>query len=51
MLKTLIFIFSIGMFFYVLLGIHFEEKSLAQLIGVTYQQYQGKTAKVIPKSY
>lgn len=44
-------VFSIGMSLYVLVGIHFEEKSLAKDIGQSYQDYQQRTSKVIPKVY
>ncbi|MEE9396591.1 MAG: NnrU family protein [Methylococcales bacterium] len=42
-------VFSIGMTFYVLIGIHFEEKGLAKSIGPLYKEYQSRTSKIIPK--
>jgi len=44
-------VFSIGMSFYVLIGIYFEEKSLARSIGSEYGDYQNRTSKVIPAIY
>ena len=44
-------VFSIGMSFYVLIGIYFEEKGLAKSIGAEYEEYQKKTSKVIPVIY
>ncbi|MEE8388094.1 MAG: hypothetical protein V3R65_05920, partial [Acidiferrobacterales bacterium] len=41
-------VFSIGMSFYILIGIHFEEKSLAKSFGSEYAQYQKRTSKFIP---
>jgi len=45
------FVFSLGMTLYILVGIHFEEKGLAQDLGEPYQAYQKKTKKVIPAVY
>ncbi len=44
-------VFSIGMSIYVLIGIYFEERSLAKSIGPAYEEYQDRTAKVIPAIY
>lgn len=44
-------VFSIGMTVYIIVGIYFEEKGLASSIGTDYQNYQKRTAKIIPKIY
>ncbi len=44
-------VFSLGMSFYVLVGIYFEEKSLAKSIGQQYNEYQKRTAKLVPGVY
>lgn len=44
-------VFSIGMSVYILVGIYFEEKGLAESIGSQYVAYQQRTSKVIPKLY
>ena len=44
-------VFSIGMSVYVLVGIYFEEKALAESIGSKYVEYQQRTSRVIPKIY
>lgn len=45
------FVFTIGMSAYVLIGIYFEEKGLAESIGSKYVEYQQRTSKVLPKIY
>ena len=45
------FVFSVGMSVYVLIGIHFEEKSLVKDLGINYEEYQLRTAKLLPKVY
>lgn len=44
-------VFSIGMSVYILIGIYFEEKSLIAEVGPAYQEYQSRTARIIPKIY
>jgi protein-S-isoprenylcysteine O-methyltransferase Ste14 len=44
-------VFSVGMTAYTLLGIHFEEKGLAETLGEDYVAYQQRTSRVIPKIY
>ena len=44
-------VFSIGMSLYILIGLHFEEKGLVKSLGVPYEDYQKRTAKIIPKVY
>ena len=44
-------VFSVGMTAYTLLGIHFEEKGLAEKFGEAYVAYQKRTSRVIPKIY
>jgi len=44
-------VFSIGMSFYIVVGIYFEEKGLTESIGQQYTEYQKRTSKVIPKVY
>lgn len=44
-------VFSIGMSGYVLIGIYFEEKSLAKSIGSQYVEYQQRTSRLIPNVY
>ena len=44
-------VFSLGMSFYIVVGIYFEEKGLAESIGPQYTDYQQRTSKVIPKIY
>ena len=44
-------VFSTGMSVYVLVGIYFEEKTLAKSIGAEYMEYQKRTSKVIPGIY
>lgn len=43
--------FSTGMTLYILVGIYFEEKDLANSIGQTYSVYQKSTKKLIPKIF
>ena len=44
-------VFSAGMTVYIIIGIYFEERGLARTIGAAYQEYQGRTSKIIPKIY
>lgn len=44
-------VFSLGMSVYILIGIYFEEKSLIAAVGPAYQEYQSRTARIIPKIY
>lgn len=44
-------VFSIGLLFYILVGIYFEEQSLVRSIGDDYIKYQKRTAKIIPKIF
>ena len=44
-------VFSIGMSIYVLIGIYFEEKSLAKQLGQHYIDYQQRTKRLFPKLY
>jgi len=44
-------VFSLGMSFYIVVGIYFEEKGLTETIGAQYTEYQQRTSKVIPKIY
>lgn len=45
------FLFALGMSAYVLIGIHFEERALAQSLGPAYTAYQQRTARLIPGLY
>jgi steroid 5-alpha reductase family enzyme len=42
------FVFSVGMSFYVMVGIYFEERGLAESIGSKHVEYQQRTSRVIP---
>ncbi|MBT8140786.1 MAG: hypothetical protein HKN88_06205 [Gammaproteobacteria bacterium] len=44
-------VFAIGMSVYILVGIHFEEKGLAKHLGIDYQDYQKRTARIFPKIF
>ena len=44
-------VFAIGMTVYIVIGIHFEEKGLANTLGIDYQAYQKRTKKILPKLY
>jgi len=44
-------VFALGMTIYILVGIYFEEKGLVELIGPQYEEYQGRTSRVIPNIY
>jgi protein-S-isoprenylcysteine O-methyltransferase Ste14 len=44
-------VFSTGMSIYVLIGIYFEEKSLAKQLGQHYIDYQQRTKRLFPKLY
>jgi methanethiol S-methyltransferase len=39
---------SAGMTIYVLIGVHFEERSLAKELGAEYERYQATTSKFLP---
>jgi methanethiol S-methyltransferase len=39
---------SSGMTLYVLIGVHFEERSLAKELGAEYERYQATTSKFLP---
>jgi protein-S-isoprenylcysteine O-methyltransferase Ste14 len=39
---------SSGMTIYILIGVHFEERSLAKELGAAYERYQGTTSKFLP---
>ena len=39
---------SAGMTFYILIGVHFEERSLAAELGAEYQRFQATTPKFLP---
>ena len=39
---------SLGMSVYVLVGVHFEERSLVAELGVAYQRYQASTPRFVP---
>jgi len=42
-------VLAIGFTIYIFIGIHFEEKDMVSTHGETYEKYQQKTSKVIPK--
>jgi len=44
-------VFSVGMTVYILIGIYFEERSLARALGQDYVTYQQRTKKILPKLY
>lgn len=39
---------SAGMTIYVLIGVHFEERSLAKELGAAYERYPATTSKFLP---
>ena len=39
---------SAGMTIYILIGVHFEERSLAKELGADYERYQARTPKFLP---
>jgi protein-S-isoprenylcysteine O-methyltransferase Ste14 len=39
---------STGMTVYILIGVHFEERSLAMELGAEYERYQATTSKFLP---
>jgi len=41
-------LFSLGMTFYIFIGIYHEEKNLEKLYGSDYQQYRQKTPRILP---
>lgn len=45
------FVFAAGMSIYILIGIHFEEKSLIQSIGSPYADYRQRTSRILPKVF
>ena len=44
-------LFSFSMTIYIIIGVHFEEKSTLKSIGENYRDYQKRTARFIPKVY
>jgi methanethiol S-methyltransferase len=41
-------LFALGMTFYILIGVSFEERSLRRELGSVYEQYQAETPRLLP---
>ena len=41
---------SVGMSVYILVGVHFEERTLVEEFGVAYERYQASTPRFVPFS-
>lgn len=44
-------LFSTGMTLYIFIGIHYEERGLAETLGEEYVQYQKRTSRVFPRLF